>query len=202
MSTREMLRVGNLAAVSALVTSSSVWAQVMTPTPTPSPLPPAPSAEGEYARGVAATRAKEWSVAAVAFSRAVEMKPAYPEAWNGLGFALRNQGKYAESLEAYDEALRLQERLAEAVREMKRYFEYVRDESLKRYNAGMSFEQAARDIALDGFQGWMDEERIVVNVYACYREFTSGNDARSVGALFGDMARYYYERKAKRGHAV
>jgi tetratricopeptide (TPR) repeat protein len=35
------------------------------------------------------------------------MRPAYPEAWNGLGFALRNQGKYAESLEAYDEALRL-----------------------------------------------------------------------------------------------
>jgi tetratricopeptide (TPR) repeat protein len=79
----------------------------MTPTPPPSRLPPVPSAEGEYARGVAATRAKEWSVAAVAFSRAVEMKPAYPEAWNGLGFALRNQGKYAEALKAYDEALRL-----------------------------------------------------------------------------------------------
>src|SRR5260370_35930066 len=35
------------------------------------------------------------------------MKPAYPEAWNGLGHALRNQGKYPESLKAYDEALRL-----------------------------------------------------------------------------------------------
>jgi tetratricopeptide (TPR) repeat protein len=79
----------------------------MTPTPPPSRLPPVPSAEGEYARGVAATRAKEWSVAAAAFSRAVEMKPEYPEAWNGLGFALRNQGKYAEALEAYDQALRL-----------------------------------------------------------------------------------------------
>jgi tetratricopeptide (TPR) repeat protein len=90
-----------------LLAAAAPAAAEMTPTPTPSRLPPAPSAEGEYARGVAATRAKEWSVAAVAFSRAVEMKPAYPEAWNGLGFALRNQGKYAESLEAYDEALRL-----------------------------------------------------------------------------------------------
>src|SRR5207245_1390432 len=55
--------------------------------------------------------AREWSdilsVAAAAFGRAVEMKPAYPEAWNGLGHALRNQGKYPESLKAYDEALRL-----------------------------------------------------------------------------------------------
>ncbi|HET8532649.1 MAG TPA: tetratricopeptide repeat protein [Methylomirabilota bacterium] len=87
----------------------------MTPTPPPSRLPPAPSAEGEYARGVAATRAKEWSVAAAAFSRAVEMKAAYPEAWNGLGFALRNQGKYAESLKAYDEALRLRPDYPEAL---------------------------------------------------------------------------------------
>jgi tetratricopeptide (TPR) repeat protein len=78
----------------------------MTPAPPRSRMPPAPSAEQEYARGVAATRAKEWSVAA-AFGRAVEMKPAYPEAWNGLGHALRNQGKYPASLEAYDEALRL-----------------------------------------------------------------------------------------------
>jgi tetratricopeptide (TPR) repeat protein len=79
----------------------------MTPAPPRSRMPPAPSAEQEYARGVAATRAKEWSVAAAAFGRAVEMKPAYPEAWNGLGHALRNQGKYPESLRAYDEALRL-----------------------------------------------------------------------------------------------
>lgn len=79
----------------------------MTPAPPRSQTPPVPSAEQEYARGVAATRAKEWSVAAAAFGRAVEMKPAYPEAWNGLGYALRNQGQYAESLRAYDEALRL-----------------------------------------------------------------------------------------------
>jgi tetratricopeptide (TPR) repeat protein len=96
-----------LALAGLLLLAALPAAAEMTPTPPPGRLPPAPSAEGEYARGVAATRAKEWSVAAAAFTRAVEMKPAYPEAWNGLGFALRNQGKYPDALKAYDEALRL-----------------------------------------------------------------------------------------------
>ena len=79
----------------------------MTPAPPKSRLPPAPSAEQEYARGVAATKSKEWSVAEAAFGRAVEMRADYAEAWNGLGYSLRNQGKYPASLKAYDEALRL-----------------------------------------------------------------------------------------------
>ena len=79
----------------------------MTPAPPKSRLPPASSAEQEYARGVSATRSKEWSVAEAAFGRAVQMKADYAEAWNGLGYALRNQGKYPASLKAYDEALRL-----------------------------------------------------------------------------------------------
>jgi Flp pilus assembly protein TadD len=77
----------------------------MTPTPPPSGLPQA--AEQEYVRGVAATRAKEWSGAAAAFTRAVELDPGYAEAWNGLGYTLRSQGKSTESLRAYGEALRL-----------------------------------------------------------------------------------------------
>ncbi|HKA62162.1 MAG TPA: tetratricopeptide repeat protein [Methylomirabilota bacterium] len=87
----------------------------MTPAPPRTQMPPAPSAEEEYRRGVAATRAKEWSVAGAAFSRAVEMRPGYAEAWNGLGYALRNQGKYPESLKAYDEALRLRPDYPEAL---------------------------------------------------------------------------------------
>jgi Flp pilus assembly protein TadD len=85
----------------------------MTPTPPPSGLPS--GAEQQYVQGVAATRAKEWSVAAAAFAKAVELKPAYPEAWNGLGYALRNQGKYPESLKAYGEALRLRPDYPEAL---------------------------------------------------------------------------------------
>jgi tetratricopeptide (TPR) repeat protein len=75
----------------------------------------APTAEQEYGRGVAARHAKDWPAAAGAFRKAVDLRPAYPEAWNELGYALRNQGKYADSLKAYDEALRLRPNFPEAL---------------------------------------------------------------------------------------
>jgi len=83
------------------------------------------------------------------------------------------------------------------VRALIRYLEYVRDESRKRFHAGMGYEEAARDIALDAFADWTDPERIVANVYACYREFKGEVDRLSVPVLFGSMARYHNERSAK-----
>jgi cyclase len=80
-------------------------------------------------------------------------------------------------------------------RALKRYLEYVRDESRKRFDAGMDYEEAARDIALDAFADWTDPERIVVNVYACYREFRNETGRLPVPVLFGGMARYHKERK-------
>jgi tetratricopeptide (TPR) repeat protein len=82
--------------------------QVRQPTATP-------SAESEYDRGVRARLSKDWKTAVAAQHSAVTMRPAFPEAWNELGFALRNQGRYAESLEAYDEALRLRPNFPEAL---------------------------------------------------------------------------------------
>jgi tetratricopeptide (TPR) repeat protein len=83
----------------------------------PPPARPAatPAAEQEYGRGIAARNAKDWPAAAGAFRKALDLRPAYPEAWNELGYALRNQGKYAESLKAYDEALRLRPDYPEAL---------------------------------------------------------------------------------------
>jgi len=83
----------------------------------PPPARPAagPSAEQEYGRGIAARKAKDWPAAAGAFRKALDLRPAYPEAWNELGYALRNQGKYADSLKAYDEALRLRPDFPEAL---------------------------------------------------------------------------------------
>jgi Flp pilus assembly protein TadD len=43
------------------------------------------------------------------------LKPGYPEAWNELGFALRQTGQYPEALRAYDEALRLRPNFPEAM---------------------------------------------------------------------------------------
>ena len=83
--------------------------------PPPARRTAAPSAEQEYGRGIAARNAKDWRSAAGAFRKAVDLRPAYPEAWNELGYALRNQGRYADSLNAYDEALRLRPNFPEAL---------------------------------------------------------------------------------------
>ncbi|HVB86009.1 MAG TPA: MBL fold metallo-hydrolase [Candidatus Dormibacteraeota bacterium] len=81
------------------------------------------------------------------------------------------------------------------VRALKRYLEYVRDESRKRFDAGMGYEEAARDIVLGTFSDWTDPERVVVNVYACYREFRSETERLPLPVLFGSMARYRNGRK-------
>jgi glyoxylase-like metal-dependent hydrolase (beta-lactamase superfamily II) len=76
------------------------------------------------------------------------------------------------------------------VRNLKRYFEYIRDEARTRFDAGIGWEEAGRDIALDSFRGWADEERIVANVLALYREFGAELPAVSAPDLFAAMERY------------
>ncbi len=49
------------------------------------------------------------------FRRAVDLRPTYAEAWNELGFALRQTGQYGEALTAYDQALRLRPNYPEAL---------------------------------------------------------------------------------------
>jgi tetratricopeptide (TPR) repeat protein len=73
------------------------------------------TAESEYNRGVRARIAKEWKAAEEAFRGAIARRAAFAEAWNELGYALRNQDRYAESLAAYDEALRLRPDFPEAL---------------------------------------------------------------------------------------
>ena len=75
----------------------------------PAAPPPAPavSPERRYNEGLALARSKDWRGAEVAYRDALRARPAFAEAWNGLGYALRNQGKYDDSVRAYGEALRL-----------------------------------------------------------------------------------------------
>src|SRR5262245_11918258 len=78
--------------------------------------PPATaSAESEYNRGIRARVVQDWTGAEAAFRRAIALRAAFPEAWSELGYALRNQGRYPESLPAYDEALRLRPDFPEAL---------------------------------------------------------------------------------------
>ena len=74
---------------------------------------------------------------------------------------------------------------ARAVRE---YLGYVRDEARQRFDAGLSAEQAARDIALGEYRHWLDRERIAVNVDTLYREFSGGAPNPDPASLFRLMA--------------
>jgi tetratricopeptide (TPR) repeat protein len=77
--------------------------------------PASPSAEAEYNRGVRARIARDWPAATDAFRRALSFDRGYADAWNELGYALRHQGRYDESLQAYTEALRLRPEFPEAL---------------------------------------------------------------------------------------
>ena len=61
------------------------------------------------------------------------------------------------------------------------YLVFVRDETRKRFDAGLSARDAAFDIALGDYSAWLDSERIAVNVQTLYREF--GDDSPPPGPL-------------------
>jgi cyclase len=78
----------------------------------------------------------------------------------------------------------------QAVRNLKAYFEFVLAQSAARLQAGMGWEAAANDIALDGFRGWGERERIVANVRAAYRDLGGDVSGAGPGGVFGAMQRY------------
>jgi tetratricopeptide (TPR) repeat protein len=77
--------------------------------------PVVPGAQSEYQRGVRARVVKDWAAAEAAFRQAIVERPDHADAWNELGYALRNQRRYDESLKAYHEALRLRPDFPEAL---------------------------------------------------------------------------------------
>ena len=77
--------------------------------------PAVADADSEYNRGIRARVVRDWAAAVQAFRDALALRGDFPDAWNELGFALRNQGRYPESLDAYHEALRLRPDFPEAL---------------------------------------------------------------------------------------
>jgi cytochrome c-type biogenesis protein CcmH/NrfG len=69
--------------------------------------PTASPAEARLQDGRGLADKQDWAAAETAFRDAIRLRSAFPEAWNGLGHALRMQKKYAESVQSYQEALRL-----------------------------------------------------------------------------------------------
>jgi cyclase len=76
----------------------------------------------------------------------------------------------------------------QGVAEVKGYLQYIYDEARKRYEAGMSAFEAARDIPLDRYATWHDGERIAVNVATIYRELSGDQNPPEIPLLFASMA--------------
>lgn len=76
------------------------------------------------------------------------------------------------------------------VESIKGYWEYIAAEARKRYDAGLSAEEAIADIDLSEFGTWGDSERIVVNVNVLYKEFSGDTTPANAIELFSSMAAF------------
>ena len=90
------------------------------------------------------------------------------------------EGTYAKWIEALDRIVALDPAVivpghgplcgVDGPREMKAYLQYVRAESKRSHDAGLSLLEAAKRIDLGPYAGWTEPERIVFNVARAYRE--------------------------------
>jgi cyclase len=76
----------------------------------------------------------------------------------------------------------------DAVRELRDYFGYVREQAAERHAQGMTPLEAARSMSLDRWAEWGEQERLVVNVASIYRELEGSSEPVNPLAAFADMA--------------
>lgn len=79
----------------------------------------------------------------------------------------------------------------DGVRRMRGYLAHVSAEARKRCEAGMAWDEAARDIAhtaMDDYASWRDPERLVINVATIYRQLGAAGVPSDVVALFTRMS--------------
>jgi glyoxylase-like metal-dependent hydrolase (beta-lactamase superfamily II) len=82
------------------------------------------------------------------------------------------------------------------VREMRDYLAYLLAEARKCYDAGLTFQEAAEKISLDRWAKWTEDERMYVNVHACYREFAGASAERpDVMQMLGLMGQRYFGKQ-------
>lgn len=74
------------------------------------------------------------------------------------------------------------------VQQVKDYLTYIDQEARKRYDAGLSWQDAARDIALADYASWIDNERIAINVHTLFAEYAGQDDGADIMQLFSVMA--------------
>ncbi|HLK12354.1 MAG TPA: tetratricopeptide repeat protein [Candidatus Binatia bacterium] len=83
--------------------------------PAPATKPDTATAVARYNEGVAFTAKGDWPKAEAAYHEAVMRKPDFPEAWNGLGHALKMQRRFDDAVRAYQRALALRPGYAQAM---------------------------------------------------------------------------------------
>jgi glyoxylase-like metal-dependent hydrolase (beta-lactamase superfamily II) len=72
---------------------------------------------------------------------------------------------------------------------IKSYWLYIETEARKRYDNGMSAEDAALDIDLGMYNSWGEKERIAINVSALFKGFKGDDTPLNMIELFGLMAK-------------
>lgn len=82
------------------------------------------------------------------------------------------------------------------VRQVRDYLQFLFAETSKRYEAGLSVDDAVRDIQFAEFSQWSEAERVVVNVTTIYRELSGSNESEDVIRLFAAMAELWQEQKS------
>lgn len=82
------------------------------------------------------------------------------------------------------------------IKEFRDYLAYVLAESRKCHEAGMTYLQAADAISLDPWLHFAEEERMPLNVYACYREFGAipGDEKPEILKMLALMAERHYRK--------
>jgi glyoxylase-like metal-dependent hydrolase (beta-lactamase superfamily II) len=76
----------------------------------------------------------------------------------------------------------------QGVESMRGFWEFMKTETRKRYDAGMSSNDAVNDIDLGEYATWGESERVVVNVNRLYAEFSGDTTPANILELFGTMA--------------
>lgn len=87
-----------------------------------------------------------------------------------------------------------------SVAAMKHYFEWLRTEARRRYDDGMTLEEAINDITYTEFDSWSESERICGNIYSLYQSFDPHAAVKPPEYMFALMAKYDKEKKRLHGH--
>lgn len=82
------------------------------------------------------------------------------------------------------------------VRALRDYLIVLRDAARARFEAGLDWRDAAREIIEDHFTDWIDRERVFVNVHSLYRQFSDRVARLGVMKLYEAMAEWYWTKGA------